>query len=716
MTHYSSKTAILLTVLLAIGTLTVIPVSALEEYSQSSPYTSYSYSPYDGTLLYSPAPYSPTAVIRGTDLADIAFKNPQDLFIDEKNQRFYIADTDNARVIMFNADFSDVEILDSYIDGEGKKVRFVSPSGLFVASSGELYIADKGNACVICLNPDFSLKRLYTQPTSKIYDSSTGFKPKKVAVSTDGNVYVVCEGLFEGVVELNSSGEFLGYVGVNLVVPSIWELFWRAVSTRTQRTYMKSFIPVDFNSLDIDGNNFVYTVSQMDNNASTSAVKRLNPGGADVLRNSTTYAIMGDLRYLTEGQSIGSSLFADIAVMKDGIYAVADSKRSRIFVYDAYGVMLFAFGGTGSLAGDFTTISALDCNGRDLYVLDSGKGTITLMQPTLYGQLLLSATANFQNGDYKTAVEEYRAVLKFNSNCESAYQGIALSQLQNSEYSTSMRNFRLANDRTNYSKAFKQYRKELFDRYFVLIFLLIAAILIAMVIRQPVRRMLKKNRSDDMPVEKKSRLPGGIQQYLASLDFCFYPIVRPFKGFWELKKERRGTLLAAFTLILMFVLAMLAKQLLTGYIFNFTDLESFQPLRQIVIMLVPILLFCVSNWCLTTLMDGEGKVKDIIISVAYALVPIILTQIIAIILSNILIQDENIYRIVLEYAGYIWTTALLLIGNMTVHNYEMGKAVGMMILTIVGIAVIVFIALVFINLAYEMYNFGFSIYYEILFR
>ncbi len=720
MRRLPSKPAIFLTVALLAAAFASAPASALEEYSQRAPYTGYSYSPYDGTLLYGPESYIPASVLRGTDLLDSPFKNPQDLFIDEKNGRIYVADTGNARIVMFDKDLGGLQVLDRFTGADGTEVPFVSPDGLFVTGTGELYVADKGLSAVIGLNPDFSLKKIYSQPTSKIYDGSLGFKPEKVAVSTDGNVYIVCEGLFEGVVELAAGGEFLGYVGVNLVVPNVWELFWRAVSTRQQRTAMKSFIPVDFNSLDIDTDNFVYTVSQLDNNASTSAVKRLNPGGTDVLRNSTTFAIMGDLNYLTQGQTIGSSLFADIAVMPDGIYAAADSKRSRIFVYDSYGVMLFAFGGSGSLAGNFTTIGALDNDGRDLYVLDAGKGTITRMQPTAYGSALLSATANFQNGDYRKAVDEYRSVLKINSNCESAYQGIALSQLQDGDYTAAMHNFRLANDRINYSKAFKQYRKELFSRYFVWFFGAIVLLLLFLALRQPVRRLLRRRAGGAGTREDTDggdeRLPAGVRSWLSSLDFCFYPSIRPFKGFWELKKERRGTLSGAFTLILAFATVMLAGQLFTGYIFNYTDPDTFQPLRYIVVMLVPILLFCVSNWCLTTLMDGEGNVRDIIISVAYALVPVILTQIAAIILSNLIIRDENIYRIVLEYTGYIWTGALLLIGNMTIHNYEMGKAVGMMVLTLVGIAVIVFLALVFINLAYEIYNFGFSIYYEILFR
>ncbi|MGO4843943.1 hypothetical protein AB4144_67850, partial [Rhizobiaceae sp. 2RAB30] len=40
--------------------------------------------------------------------------------------------------------------------------------------------------------------------------------------------------------------------------------------------------------------------------------------------------------------------------------------------------------------------------------------------------------------------------------------------------------------------------------------------------------------------------------------------------------------------------------------------------------MLPFILFCVANWSLTTLMDGEGKFLEIITAVGYSLLPFII--------------------------------------------------------------------------------------------
>ena len=61
---------------------------------------------------------------------------------------------------------------------------------------------------------------------------------------------------------------------------------------------------------------------------------------------------------------------------------------------------------------------------------------------------------------------------------------------------------------------------------------------------------------------------------------------------------------------------------------------------QIASVVVPLLLWVMANWCLTTLFDGEGSFKDIFIATSYsftdsdACTPLV-------ILSNMLAQNEG---------------------------------------------------------------------------
>ena len=69
---------------------------------------------------------------------------------------------------------------------------------------------------------------------------------------------------------------------------------------------------------------------------------------------------------------------------------------------------------------------------------------------------------------------------------------------------------------------------------------------------------------------------------------------------------------------------------------------------------MPLFLWVLANWCLTTLFDGEGNIKDIFIACCYALLPLVLTIVPTTIISNFVLVDEvNILNLVVTI-GFIW--------------------------------------------------------------
>ena len=70
---------------------------------------------------------------------------------------------------------------------------------------------------------------------------------------------------------------------------------------------------------------------------------------------------------------------------------------------------------------------------------------------------------------------------------------------------------------------------------------------------------------------------------------------------------------------------MLTKAYTTGFVFNYNDLTSLIPLRNVVVLIIVVLLFVVGNYLISSLQSGEGWFKDVYIVVAYALSPILLS-------------------------------------------------------------------------------------------
>jgi hypothetical protein len=124
----------------------------------------------------------------------------------------------------------------------------------------------------------------------------------------------------------------------------------------------------------------------------------------------------------------------------------------------------------------------------------------------------------------------------------------------------------------------------------------------------------------------------------------------------------------------------------------------------------------VANWSLTTLMDGKGRMMDIYMAVAYALVPSVIINAAMIILSQFITFDEGAIYWVLAGFSVLWTAILILAGMMMVHDYSLAKTVLSSLLTIVGMGVMVFIFVVFFSLISDAAAYFVSLYKEILFR
>jgi hypothetical protein len=205
-------------------------------------------------------------------------------------------------------------------------------------------------------------------------------------------------------------------------------------------------------------------------------------------------------------------------------------------------------------------------------------------------------------------------------------------------------------------------------------------------------------------------------QYLQSLKYGLHVIFHPFDGFWDLKKEKRGTIQAALTFVVATIFMLVVQKQNTAFLFNTYRLEYINVLVDIITVGLLYVLWCVSNWCLTSLMDGEGKMKDIAIFTGYSLLPLILIQFPLIGVSHLITVEEGTFYYVFTVLSYLWTAILLLVGMMETHQYSMKKTIMTTILTIVGMMIILFIGLLFFSVIQQIITFVVTIYKEVRFQ
>jgi len=201
-----------------------------------------------------------------------------------------------------------------------------------------------------------------------------------------------------------------------------------------------------------------------------------------------------------------------------------------------------------------------------------------------------------------------------------------------------------------------------------------------------------------------------------TLRYSLYTAVHPFDGFWDLTHEKRGSLAAANVIVALAVLVDILRLTLTSFQFVTINMEDFNAVIEMMRIILPIFLWVVANWSLTTLMDGKGRMIDIYMAIAYALAPSVIINAVMIILSRLITFDEGAIYWVLAGFSLLWTGILILAGMMMIHDYSMTKTVLSSLLTIVGMGVMVFIFVVFFSLISDAVAYFVSLYKEILFR
>ncbi len=206
------------------------------------------------------------------------------------------------------------------------------------------------------------------------------------------------------------------------------------------------------------------------------------------------------------------------------------------------------------------------------------------------------------------------------------------------------------------------------------------------------------------------------KKILAELKYSTYIMVHPFKGFNDIKRENKGSLTSALILLFLYIITYVADGYYCGYIFNPNGGVEFSIIKSVAMIVVIYLLWCVANWCLTSLFDGEGTFKDICIATAFSLTPLIIVQILKLPLSNFMLLEEASFYQMIGYIGTLWFALLLLLGNVVTHQYSLSKTILITVCTLAGMAVIIYILLLFFNMFQQMAGFVYTLVQEINLR
>ena len=668
--------------------LLVFMISSL--YAAEIPTTSYVYTTEDEAMAV-PSPFDFEAIYypeqEGSSFAD--------LFVYEGE--LYILDAGLGNVKTLEGE----EI--SFSDEEGTPYSFVEPSGLFITDDF-YYIADRGDGKVLAFDKDSRyLSMKIENPDTSSLGVSVPFVPSKIAVDSAGNVYVLVDDLYYGALLFSPSSSsseemtFLGYYGANpteLTLAEKLDQSWKKLLNRTQRDAMERFVPVAYSSFDIDDEDFIYTCSFNITNESMK-IRKINPSGKGIWDDDGL--VFGDMipaEDVVEGLE-STSRFIDVDI-HDGFLSALDAARGHIFTYDSDGKLLSVIGGKGTQWGTFVDPQHIESDDDFIYVLDESDSSITVFRKSYYGKALFTASSLFSDGLYMEAMPYFEQVLRMSPDLEMAHLGLGKAYQKEGRSKEALEELRLSGDREQYSNVFDTIRLEWArDNLALLIMLIIVAIV--------AYKLIKRKFNLHFRVLKDVRK-------------AFAPMFHPSDLMWEMKMKKTFSFAFSSSVVLLFFILHVIRYFSTGYAFNTNIREDFNILVSLMNTVGLFFLWVTINWAVSTISDGKGTYKDIYCASSYALIPVEGAMMINLILSHVLTLDEGAFIYWIEAFAYLVALFILLLSVATVHEFMASKMLSNFIITLIGMAFVLFLMFLFVILIENTVNIFSIIINEITLR
>ncbi len=200
------------------------------------------------------------------------------------------------------------------------------------------------------------------------------------------------------------------------------------------------------------------------------------------------------------------------------------------------------------------------------------------------------------------------------------------------------------------------------------------------------------------------------------LKYWGYSLVHPFDGFFEIRFRNHGSAFLATLLLIAYAVLNCLKFQYTGFPMNMNNIEEMDALSLFISVVSVVALFTVSNWTVTTLFNGKGKMKDIFIVVCYSLTIPIIGDAIITFASNFVTLDEVMILTSVQMLCYAYFAFLVIAGLTTIHEYGFGGSIMSIVMSIVAAAIILFIGILVFTMLERMVSFFSSVAEELMRR
>jgi hypothetical protein len=490
-------------------------------------------------------------------------------------------------------------------------------------------------------------------------DPVSGYKftPKKVAVDTRGNMYVVGAQSENGLIMLDSDGDYITFFGGNPIRMPLLDQIRALLLSEEQKDKLRteSNILVDYvSSVAIDEKGYVYTVTST---LEDDVIKKFNVSGTNFFSN--------DARGWVGAVDLWVGNYGNVLVIEE---------YGWINEYNADGELIFSFSVTDIGAnrdGLLLNPTSIAADSRDrLFVVDRGNGFLQIYDPTEFTNSVHNAFQAYQDGDEELAKENWEFSLEYATVFDIAHEGIGDAFIRQDNYEEALYHFKLASYNDGISDAYWQIRQTWLEQNLETVILIFSILFLTRFIFKFVNKRTHFTKGFEelwVKIKKKNKT-------IRELTYIKHFLKHPLDGYYEIKRKAAVSVSTAGIIYFLLALVYIMYQTVTNVIF----LADPNPniMYELIILISILALWVVANYFVCLIRDGEGSFKNVFVATAMSLTPLLIVFPLITILSNVLTYQEAVFYNGPLTITYIWVAIYFFFMIKEIHNYEVGETFG----------------------------------------
>lgn len=645
----------------------------------AAPYGSYIPGKYN-EVDYANTLYEPMTTV------PVELSSPKDIFIDNEDNLYIVQATS---VLFIGDDNQAVEI----INGE----HLTDATGIFV-DKNYIYIADKGAKVLKIFDLDGNYIKELGRPESNLFGSKSPYVPIKVVVNENGQIFVLSDGNTNGLIQMDINGNFIGYFGANTADTSFFQKLKEKVLKGTALGNLIKTVPPSITNLDIDAQGVIYAAGTSENLEKN--LRRLNVVGEDIFLESP---LLEETKSVIDTAAIGNFVF------------MLNNTNGFVSISDKYGKLVGIWGSKTNdtpVDGLFLNPIAIDTDSsRNVYVLDESLNSIQVFEPTEFMNNIFTALTLYTEGRYDESRAYWEDIIKVNRSSVVANESLGLLERKDANYQESMAYFEKAGDKDGYSESLWAVREKILTKYLGLMLIGLFVIYGLGVLYSSFMKRTK------VIVALNEKIECLKEKQLISDFVKFKQVMRkPNHIFYRLKTRNNVSLKGATIILIIGAALLVAAEYSYSYLFYDGYKETFNLVETLMEYGILFGLYIVSNFLITSILDGEGKLKHIYIGTIYALAPYILFALPVALITNVLTLNDVFILQVLNGLMIIGVLILLIIVHIEIHNYRFMESVKILILTAATMLIIFIVTTTLLSLFSQLIIFFLSLLKEVLGR